>query len=78
MNQQSKTERTNETAEFEERANKDSYFAAKEHELNEALKTEFHKTDAARRAARGADDALSKVFRKLHQVPVHGIQPGSL
>ena len=36
---------------FDERANEDSYFAAKEHELIEVLKTEFHNTEAARREA---------------------------
>lgn len=36
---------------FDERANEDSYFAAKEHELIEEMKTEFHNTEAARREA---------------------------
>lgn len=36
---------------FDERANEDSYFAAKEHELIEDMKTEFRKDEAARREA---------------------------
>lgn len=47
----SETKRPSEAPEFDERANEDSYFAAKEHELIEALKTEFHNTEAARREA---------------------------
>ena len=46
---QSETNRPEEK--FDERANEDSYFAAKEFDLIEALKTEFHNTEAARRAA---------------------------
>jgi Zn-finger nucleic acid-binding protein len=37
---------------FDERANEDSYFATKEHELIEEMKTEFHKVEAAQREAR--------------------------
>jgi Transcription factor zinc-finger len=40
--------------EFDERANEDGYFAAKEHELIEEMKLEFHKSEAARRAAQMA------------------------
>ena len=36
---------------FDERANEDSYFAAKEHELIDGMKAEFHKAEAARREA---------------------------
>jgi len=36
---------------FDERANEDSYFAAKEHEMIGEMKTEFHNTEAARREA---------------------------
>ena len=36
---------------FNERANEDTYFAAKEHELIEEMKTEFQKLEAARREA---------------------------
>ena len=36
---------------FDERANEDSYFAAKEFDLIEAMKAEFHNTEAARREA---------------------------
>ncbi len=39
---------------FDERANEDGYFAAKEHELIEEMKLEFHKSEAARRAAQMA------------------------
>jgi Zn-finger nucleic acid-binding protein len=37
---------------FDERANEDGYFAAKEHELIEGMKAQFHSTEAARREAR--------------------------
>ena len=37
---------------FDERANEDSYFAAKEHELMEEMKTEVRAAEAARREAR--------------------------
>ena len=47
----SETDRPGESPKFDERANEDSYFAAKEHELIEELKTEFHNTEAARREA---------------------------
>ncbi|MEO6165772.1 MAG: zf-TFIIB domain-containing protein [Candidatus Binatia bacterium] len=36
---------------FDERAHEDSYFAAKEHELIEDMRLEFHKAQAARREA---------------------------
>ena len=36
---------------FDERANEDSYFAAKEHELIEEMKTELRKVEAVRREA---------------------------
>ena len=36
---------------FDERANEDSYFAAKEYELIEGMKAEFQKQEAARREA---------------------------
>ena len=36
-------------AKFDERANEDSYFAVKEHELIEGMKAEFQKVEAARR-----------------------------
>ena len=38
-------------APFDEGANEDSYFAAKEHELIEGMKTEFHNRETAQRAA---------------------------
>lgn len=43
-----------ESLKFDERANEDGYFAAKEHELIEEMKLEFHKVEAARRAAQMA------------------------
>jgi len=42
-------DRSGEKLNFDERANKDSYFAAKEHELIEGMKAEFQKVEAARR-----------------------------
>ena len=39
---------------FDEHANEDSYFAAKEHELVEDMKFEFHKADEVRREAQMA------------------------
>ena len=42
-------DRSGETLNFDERSNEDSYFAAKEHELIEGMKTEFQKVEAARR-----------------------------
>lgn len=54
-----------ESLEFEERANEDSYFAAKEHELIEEMKLEFHKVEAARREAQLAScPNCSKKFEK--------------
>ena len=38
-----------ETVRFDERANEDNYFAAKEYELIEGMKGEFQKIEAARR-----------------------------
>jgi Zn-finger nucleic acid-binding protein len=43
-----------ESLNFDERANEDGYFAAKEHELIEEMKFEFHKVEAARREAQMA------------------------
>jgi protein-arginine kinase activator protein McsA len=43
-----------ESLEFDERTNEDGYFAAKEHELIEEMKLEFHKSEATRRAAQMA------------------------
>lgn len=37
---------------FDERANEDGYFAAKEHDLIDEMKTEFRNIEAARREAR--------------------------
>ena len=50
----SETIRRGETPQFDEHANEDSYFAAKEHELVEEMKTEFQKGEAARREAQMA------------------------
>jgi Zn-finger nucleic acid-binding protein len=45
-------DRFSEKVKFNERANEDSYFAAKEHELIEGMKAEFQKVEAARREGR--------------------------
>jgi len=45
-------DRSEEKLNFDERANEDSYFAAKEHELIEGMKAEFQKVEAARLAGR--------------------------
>jgi len=42
-------DRSGEKLKFDERANEDSYFAVKEHELIEGMKAEFQKFEAARR-----------------------------
>lgn len=42
-------DRLGEELKFDERANEDSYFAVKEHELIEGMKAEFQKVEAARR-----------------------------
>jgi len=42
-------DRFGEKLKFNERANEDSYFALKEHELIEGMKAEFQKVEAARR-----------------------------
>lgn len=44
-------DRSEEKLNFDERANEESYFAAKEHELIEGLKTEFQKDETDRREA---------------------------
>jgi Zn-finger nucleic acid-binding protein len=48
------TNRPGEKPQFDERANEDSYFAAKEYELIEGLKTEFQKDEAERQEAQMA------------------------
>jgi len=48
------TNRPGEKPQFDERANEDSYFAVKEYELIEGLKTEFQKDEAERREAQMA------------------------
>jgi len=45
-------DRSGESLRFDERANEESYFAAKEHELIEGMKAEFQKVEAARREGR--------------------------
>ena len=45
----SDTHRPGDSPKFDERANEDSYFAVKEHELIDDMKTEFRKIEAARR-----------------------------
>lgn len=42
-------DRSGEKLKFDERANEDSYFAVKEHELIGGMKAEFQKVEAARR-----------------------------
>jgi len=42
-------DRLGETLKFDERANEDTYFAAKDHELIEEMKAEFQKVEAAKR-----------------------------
>jgi Zn-finger nucleic acid-binding protein len=42
-------DRFGENPQFDERANEDSYFAVKEHELIERMKAEFQKVEATRR-----------------------------
>jgi hypothetical protein len=49
-----KNEKNRSGENFDERANEDSYFAVKEHELIEGLKAEFQKDEADRREARMA------------------------
>ena len=55
-------DRSGEKVKFNERANEDSYFAAKEHELIEGMKAEFKKVEGGR--AGRTDSELSKVSRK--------------
>jgi Zn-finger nucleic acid-binding protein len=43
--------RLGEKVKFDERANEDTYFAVKEHELIEQMKAEFQRVEAARREA---------------------------
>jgi len=43
------TNRPGENPRFDERANEDSYFAAKEHELIEGMRAEFQKVEATKR-----------------------------
>lgn len=50
---------------FDERANEDDYFAAKEHELIADLRLEFHKAQAARRATEMT--TCPKCSGRLHQ-----------
>ena len=50
----SETDRPDESPKFDERANEDSYFAAKEHELIEGMKADFQKVEAAQRSAQMA------------------------
>ena len=48
------THRPGDDPPFDEHANEESYFAAKEHDLVEDLKSEFRKDETARRAAQMA------------------------
>jgi len=53
-NMKSETRRPGDEPQFDEHANEDSYFAAKEHELIEDMKFEFHKAEEVRREAQMA------------------------
>ncbi|MGH7797593.1 MAG: zf-TFIIB domain-containing protein [Candidatus Binatia bacterium] len=55
---------------FDEHANEDSYFALKEHELIEEMKTEHQKVEAAKRQARMA--ACPKCSGKFAKYTVKG------
>jgi len=50
----SEARRPGDEPQFDEHANEDSYFAAKEHELVEDMKFEFHKAEEGRREAQMA------------------------
>jgi Zn-finger nucleic acid-binding protein len=56
---------------FDERANEDSYFALKEHQLVEDMKTEAGKVEAARREARMA--TCPKCSGKFAKYTVKGV-----
>ncbi len=62
------TKRTEEK--FDERANEDSYFAAKEHELIEDMRLEFHKAQAARHEAEMA--TCPKCSGRFQKYPLLG------
>jgi len=53
-NMKSEARRPGDEPQFDEHANEDSYFAAKEHELVEDMKFEFHKAEEGRREAQMA------------------------
>ena len=53
-NMKGETRRPEDEPQFDEHANEDSYFAAKEHELVEDMKFEFHKAEEGRREAQMA------------------------
>jgi len=55
---------------FDERANEDGYFAAKEHELIEDMRIEFHQANAAQREAELA--SCPKCSGKFHKYPLIG------
>ena len=50
----SETRRPGDNPQFDEHANEDSYFATKEHDLIEDMKSEFRKDETARRTAQMA------------------------
>jgi Zn-finger nucleic acid-binding protein len=66
----SETKRPNQTPEFNEHANEDSYFAEKERALIEALKVEYLEARAARRATEMA--TCPKCFGKFEKYPFMG------
>jgi hypothetical protein len=66
----SETQRHGEQPQFDERANEDGYFAVKEHELVEDMKSEFRKVEVARRDAQLT--TCPKCSGKLEKCTVKG------
>jgi Zn-finger nucleic acid-binding protein len=66
----SETRRPGDPPKFDERANEDSYFAVKEHELVDDMKAEFKKVEAGRRQAQMA--ACQKCSGQLAIYPFMG------
>jgi Zn-finger nucleic acid-binding protein len=65
------TKRRGETPEFDEHANEEGYFAAKEHDLVEGMKAEYLKERAARRAVQMA--TCPKCLGKFQKYPLLGL-----
>ena len=66
----SETRRPGDNPNFDEHANEDSYFAVKEHELIDEMKSEFRKDETARRAAQVA--ICPKCSGKLEKYEILG------